>query len=107
MKRFGQIIKVKPEFIEKYEEMHANVWPEVLSAIKEANMKNYSIYRYQDTLFAYFEYVGSDFDSDMKKLNDNKKMHEWWVITDNTQNAMPDRKRGEWWMEIPEIFHLD
>ena len=29
MKRIGQVIKVKPEYLEKYKALHANPWPEV------------------------------------------------------------------------------
>ena len=29
MKRYGQVIKVKPEFLARYKELHANPWPEI------------------------------------------------------------------------------
>jgi L-rhamnose mutarotase len=38
--------------------MHANTWPEVLATIRAANIRNYSIFRYRNQLFAYFEYIG-------------------------------------------------
>lgn len=37
-RRIAQIVKLKPEFIDKYKEVHANVWPEVLKQIKECNI---------------------------------------------------------------------
>ncbi|PLS82426.1 MAG: L-rhamnose mutarotase, partial [Chloroflexi bacterium] len=55
MRRFGQIIGVKPDQIEAYERIHAAVWPEVLAMIHACNMRNYTIFRYQHLLFAYFE----------------------------------------------------
>ena len=44
MQRFGQMIKVKPEKLEEYKQLHAAVWTGVLKTITECNIKNYSIY---------------------------------------------------------------
>ncbi len=68
MKRFGQLIGVKPEKFEEYTKYHAAVWPEILSMISACNIRNYSIFHKDGLLFAYFEYVGEDFDADMAKM---------------------------------------
>src|SRR6266513_1566379 len=68
MQRIAQLIGVKPEQIEAYERIHAAVWPEVLATIHACNIRNYSIFRHEHLLFAYFEYVGEDFASDMAKM---------------------------------------
>jgi L-rhamnose mutarotase len=68
MKRFGQIIGIKPDRVEVYKQLHEAVWPAVLNKIKECNIRNYSIYLYDNLLFAYFEYVGNDFEADMAKM---------------------------------------
>jgi hypothetical protein len=39
-RRVAQIVKLKPEFVEKYKECHAKVWPEVLKQIKECNIED-------------------------------------------------------------------
>ena len=44
MKRYGMLIGIKPEKIEKYKKLHAAVWPDVLKKISECNIRNYSIY---------------------------------------------------------------
>lgn len=36
MKRVGQVIKVKEEYLEKYKKLHAAPWPEVNEMIKNA-----------------------------------------------------------------------
>lgn len=38
--RFAQIVKLKPEHVEKYKEIHAAVWPEVLNQIKDCNIQD-------------------------------------------------------------------
>ena len=107
MKRFGQIIGVKPEHLEKYKAYHAGVWPEVLGMIRECNIRNYSIYLRDDLLFAYFEYHGSDFAADMAKMAADPKTQEWWSIMMPMQAPLPSRGEGEWWVTMEEVFHTD
>ena len=68
MNRVGQIIGLKPDQIEVYERLHAAVWPEVLAMISACNIRNYSIFRHGELLFAYFEYTGNDYEADMAKM---------------------------------------
>jgi L-rhamnose mutarotase len=68
MKRFGMVIRLKPETYEEYKQLHANVWPDVLKMIHACNIRNYSIYHKDGHLFSYFEYVGEDFDADITEL---------------------------------------
>ncbi|MFV0378773.1 MAG: L-rhamnose mutarotase [Mangrovibacterium sp.] len=107
MKRFGQIIGVKPEHFEKYREYHAAVWPEILEKIKECNIQNYSIFHKDGQLFAYLEYTGDDFDADMAKMAADKKTQEWWAIMEPMQQPVKNRQAGEWWATMDEVFHLD
>lgn len=107
MKRFGQVIGIKPEHIEEYEKLHADVWPGVLKMIEECNIRNYSIYRYNNTLFAYFEYHGDDFEADMAKMAADETTQKWWDVCNPMQNPVDDREEGEWWKTIKEVFHTD
>lgn len=40
VRRIAQIVKLKPEFLDKYKEVHAAVWPEVLQQIKVCNIED-------------------------------------------------------------------
>lgn len=107
MKRFASVIGLKPEHREEYERLHADVWPAVLAQISSSNIRNYSIFRYGELLFSYFEYVGEDFEGDMKAMADDPVTQKWWDACMPLQTPVPDRKEGEWWADIPEIFHTD
>jgi L-rhamnose mutarotase len=107
MKRFGQIIGIKPEYIDEYEKLHAAVWPDVLKMIEECNIRNYSIYRYNNLLFAYMEYHGDDFDADMAKMGADETTQKWWDVCKPMQNPVEDRDEGEWWKTLNELFHTD
>lgn len=107
MKRFGQVIGVRPEHFERYKKHHAAVWPEVLDMIKKCNMQNYSIFYKDDMLYAYFEYTGNDFTADMAKMAADPKTQEWWSIMEPMQKPVDTRKSGEWWANMEEVFHID
>ena len=107
MKRFGQVIGIRPENIEEYERIHADVWPEVLANIRRNNIANYSIFRHGNLLFAYFEYVGDDYAVDMANLARDPKNQEWWSVCEPMQEPLEDRGPGEWWKTIPEVFHTE
>jgi len=107
MKRFGQVLKLKPETIASYRKYHKAVWPEVLAAISRSNIRNYSIYLKDDLLFAYFEYHGSDYRADMAKVAADAKTKEWWAIMIPMQEPLSGRAEGEWWAAMEEVFHTD
>lgn len=112
MQRHGSIIGLKAEKIDEYKKLHAAVWPEILARITACNIRNYSIFlrRLPDGkhyLFSYMEYVGNDFDTDMKLMADDPRTREWWAVCGPCQEPLPDRAEGEWWAGAEEVFHLD
>lgn len=107
MQRFGQVIGIKPEHIAEYERIHAAVWPDVLNMISQCNIRNYSIFRKDTTLFAYFEYHGSDFAADMAKMAADPQTQRWWAVCVPMQDPLPTRAEGEHWATMSEVFHYD
>jgi L-rhamnose mutarotase len=105
----GRIIKLKSEVIPEYKRIHAAVWPEVLQAISDSAIRNYTIFlkEPENILFAYWEYHGSDFAADMAKMAKVPRMQEWWKITDPMQVPLETRKDGEWWADMEIVFHTD
>jgi L-rhamnose mutarotase len=111
-RRFGSIIGINREKLEEYKKLHSAVWPEVAKAVREANIRNYSIYlrKMPDGnyyLFSYLEYVGADYAADMAKLTANPKVKEWWKVTEPCQQPLSDRNSGEWWASMEEVFHQE
>jgi L-rhamnose mutarotase len=107
MKRYGSIIKLKPEKLEEYKQLHAAVWPDVLKMIKDCHIQNYSIYYKDSYLFSYFEYTGKDFSRDMARMAADPVTQEWWKLTEPCQEPLETRAEGEWWASMEEFFHLD
>ena len=107
MRRFGQLIGLRPERYDEYVKAHADVWPGVLAKIRDCNIRNYSIFHRDGQLFAYFEYVGDDFEGDMQQMADDPETQRWWDWMKPMQEPLADREEGEWWVELEEVFHTD
>jgi L-rhamnose mutarotase len=112
VQRYGTVIGLRPEKIDEYKRLHAAVWPAVLARIAECAIHNYSIYlrKMPDGnyyLFSYFEYLGTDFAADMKKMAADPTTQEWWKQCMPCHAPLPDRAEGEWWAGMEEVFHCD
>ncbi len=109
MKRYGSVIGLRPEAIAGYKRIHAAVWPQVLAQIRRSNIRNYTIFlrEPENLLFAYFEYVGTDYAGDMARMAAEPVTQDWWKITAPQQAALQTRGADEWWASMEEVFHTD
>ncbi|MFC1694095.1 L-rhamnose mutarotase [Candidatus Latescibacterota bacterium] len=112
VQRFGSVIGIKPEMIEKYKRLHSKPWPGVINMIHDCNIRNYSIYLKEIEhgkyyLFSYFEYIGTDFEADMAKMAADPVTQEWWKETDPCQIPVPIRGEGEFWASMEKVFLSD
>ena len=107
MKRYGMVLKVRPEKFEEYKRLHADVWPGVLAMIKKCNINNYSIYHKDGFLFSYFEYTGNDYEADMAKMAADPETRKWWEVCIPCQVPLETRAEGEWWANMEEVFHCE
>jgi L-rhamnose mutarotase len=105
-KRVGSLIKVKPEYEERYIILHKYTFPGVLERISKSNIRNYSIFLLDGILFSYYEYIGNDFESDMEAIAD-PTTKDWWKLTDPMQEPLTSRKEGEWWAEMEQFLTFD
>ena len=109
IKRYAQTVSLKPDKIDEYKEWHENVWPEILDMLTKCNIRNYSIFLKDTQLFAYFEYIGEEYDADMEKLNAHPKTQEWEKIQSSLAEPIdsPGDSSNGWWEDMEEVFHLD
>ena len=107
MKRYGSVIRVRPEKLEEYKKLHAEVWPGVRRMIAECGLRNYSIYYKDGFLFSYYEYVGDDYTADMAKMAADPETQRWWAVCEPCQQPLDTRAEGEWWTSMEEVFHQD
>lgn len=112
MKRHGMVTRLLPEKVDEYKRLHSDVWPGVLQMIKQCGIQNYSIYvkKLPDGhhyLFSYFEYLGSDFAADMKKMAADPETQRWWAECKPCMAPVDELPPGEVWAPADEIFHQE
>lgn len=112
VKRFASVIELRPEKEQEYRRLHAAVWPKVVAAVKRANIRNYSIYLAElndkKYLFSYFEYTGTDPETDFAKIGEDPTVkNEWWPLTDACQRRLPGTPAGEQWKAIEMLMLIE
>ena len=98
MERRLMIIKIKPEYREKYIDLHLNPWDEILVVTKEAGFRSEIIWYYNNLSIIYFETEDDYFECD-KRLMEMETSKKWEHIV------------NEWFEEKPilaeKIFDLN
>jgi L-rhamnose mutarotase len=104
--KLGSLIKLRPEFQERYIILHRHTFPEVLIRIRKSKIRNFSIFLLKGMLFSYMEYTGYDYKKDMDRIAADRVTRDWWKLTDPMQEPLPDRKSGEWWASMEMVLYL-
>ncbi|MEN6564543.1 MAG: L-rhamnose mutarotase [Christensenella sp.] len=103
---FGQLGKLKKEKIEEYEKLHAECWPEIRQLIRKCNIQHYSIFRHEDLVLSYFEYIGEDYAKDMAIMSSNEVNKQWLSITDACFETYAYGD-NEFCVDMKQIFYND
>jgi L-rhamnose mutarotase len=92
--------KLDPARVDEYIEAHADVWPEVLSDIKAAGVRNYSIFLDGDEVLGYFEY-----DDDQRRPGVPSEAMQRWDARMRPLGASDDE--GGAVSITRQVFYLD
>lgn len=102
MQRIGQEARLKEGCEEGYQRWHRQVWPEVLEALREAGISNYSIFRRGRDLFAYFEV--KDLEAALVSMEGNATCEHWQEKMNQFMET--DGEAGPW-KSMSQIFYLE
>ena len=109
--RYGMVTGLKAEKMDYYNQLHAEPWPSITSLLTKCNISNYSIFlqkiKEEYYLFSYFEYTGTDYDTDMKKIAADTAMQRWWKETDPCQLPLEEAlAKHQIWTPMKQVFYL-
>lgn len=96
-----------PGLIREYIQMHREVWPEVISEIRQSGILSMEIYHFGRRLFMYMQ-TTDDFSLDRKQEQDrnNPRVQEWeelmWTYQAKVEGSQPREK----WVLMEKIFDL-
>ncbi len=110
MKRLGWVGRLRPECVEKYVQLHGDVWPAVLARNSHCHLQHYSIFHQQlpggeHLLFSYVEYTGDDLAADMQQMAGDPQVQRWWDECKPCFERIDGLPAGEVWLPMTEIFH--
>jgi L-rhamnose mutarotase len=100
--RSAFVLRVRPDKIDEYVEAHRNVWPEMLAALREAGIRNYSIFRSGNEAFGYFE--ADDVEAAAAHMEAQDVNARW---QDAMASLLEERVPDEGPVTLEEIFRLD
>lgn len=105
MQRVGILLKVKPEKLEEYKLHHAQVWPDLLTELKAAGMRNYSLWLRPDgTEFGYLEC--DDWAAACAYLDKSEVHTRWQEFMANYLDSPADDEQGGQPVEMLEMVFL-
>lgn len=102
-KKLAFRMKLIPGCEAEYEKRHREIWPELVTLLKESGIENYYIYLDQETstLFAFQEVSGHTGSQDLGKI---AIVQRWWAYMADIMDTLPDNSP----MTVPlkEVFTL-
>ena len=98
-------LRVQPELLDEYIERHAQVWPEMRSALSETGWRNYSLFLTSDGLLTgYFEC--DDLEAAQAEMAATEVNARWQAEMGRFFVDLDDARPDEGIRAVPEIFHL-
>jgi L-rhamnose mutarotase len=105
MPRYAFKLRIKADAIEEYEREHRRVWPELLAKLKEAGISDYSIFRRGQDLVLVLRV--DDFEKAWDELDRDPVNQRWQVFMSRLFEDVPDKRAGERFAMMQEVFFLE
>jgi L-rhamnose mutarotase len=105
MQRVGFLIQVKPDKLDEYKRIHAEVWPELLAELKAAGMSNYSLWLRPDGLeFGYLEV--EDWEAACAYLDKSAVHTRWQIAMQEFLDTPASGEGGQPIQMLEQVFYL-
>lgn len=104
MKRAAFKMKLIKGFEAEYKKRHNEIYPELIKALEEAGVYDYSIYLDEETstLFAFQKLTDNNTAADLPQL---KIVQKWWAMISDIMDTNPDKSPVS--ISLNEVFHMD
>lgn len=100
--RSAFVLRVRPDKLDEYVAAHRDVWPELLAALREAGIRNYTIFRNGNEMFGYFE--SDDLEAASRFMAEQEVSGRWQdAMAELLEERVPDGGAPA----LEEIFRLE
>jgi L-rhamnose mutarotase len=106
MQRVGFRLQVRPEMMDEYVRRHAEVWPDMLQALRETGWTNYTLFldRSDGTLFGYFE--TPDLAAAKAGMAEREVNARWQAEMAPFFIALDGKRPDEGFLQLEDVFYL-
>ncbi|WP_162462965.1 L-rhamnose mutarotase [Paenibacillus psychroresistens] len=106
-KHIGMVIKVKPEKLKLYRELHADQHNGVRDLLSKYNISKLCIFLHKLDdgnyyLFGSYEYIGDEYEKDMARLAVEPRNIAWLSETDECQIPLNGEKG---WAQMEQVYY--
>ncbi|WP_162053408.1 L-rhamnose mutarotase [Pontibacter pamirensis] len=103
MQRIAFKMKLKPGNEAEYKKRHDEIWPELAQLLKEAGVRDYSIFLDEETntLFAVQKQDGAS----SQDLGSTAIVQKWWAYMADIMETNPDNSPVS--VPLKEVFYLE
>ena len=102
MARVGFTMKLHNGQLAEYKKRHDEIWPELVSLLKESGISNYSIFLDEKTNIL-FGVLDSSNDEARENLPSSPIMKRWWAYMKDIMDTNPDNSPVS--IPLQEVFY--
>ena len=102
--KFAFKMKLHSSKLEEYRRRHDEIWPELVEALHEAKIRDYSIY-YDDETRILFATMWRSKDHGLEALAKSELMRKWWAYMADIMETHPDNEPIATPLET--VFHME
>ena len=103
--RASYLLRIKEGREEEYVREHENVWPELITLLREVGFRNYTIFKRGLNLFVYVEV--DNLENSLSLLINNPIYVKWAERMGSIMEPHPEMLPGENLALLQEVFHAD
>ena len=104
MEKFAFKMRLNPGCSAEYKKRHDEIWPELVTLLKEAGISDYSIHLDEETNILFGVLWRTD-DHHMDALPSHEIMQKWWAHMADIMETNEDNSPKTW--PLKEVFHMD
>ncbi len=106
MARYCFLLQVRPDLLAEYRARHAQVWPEMLHALRDTGWRNYSLFVRDDGLLVgYVE--ADDLAAAQAAMAATDVNGRWQAEMSRYFTGLAGRPPDEGFLVLDEVFNLD
>lgn len=104
MQRIAFRLRIRPEKIADYDEVHRHVWPEMLAALEDAGVSDYYIFRHGQDLF--LTLCTEDWNETQRRLDADEVNQRWQKMMMPYWEPVPGKRDDESVVMMEQVFYM-